>query len=203
MNLTNETYVILIGTKTATERYYREKAGWVKVSTRGRKFRATAEQVLNHLLPALSGVKPNLTVKVEHHEPVGVVTKAARGVRKKRAFEPASEDDGIRILVDRLWPRGVSKERARIHTWLREVAPSDGLCKYYGHDPKKSTEFKRRYEQELADDPVKQRALRDLRALVRRERVTLVYASRDDTVTNAEVLLRVLTRKRSRGSPAE
>ena len=69
MNLTNESYVILIRTKTSTERYYRDKTGWLKVSTRGRKFRATAEQVLNHLLPALAGVKPNLTVNVQHREP--------------------------------------------------------------------------------------------------------------------------------------
>jgi hypothetical protein len=68
VNLTNESYTILIGTKNFTERYYRDKAGWLKVSARGRKFRATAEQVLNHLLPALAGVKPNLAIKVEHRE---------------------------------------------------------------------------------------------------------------------------------------
>jgi hypothetical protein len=69
MKLSNDTYVISIGSRTWTERYYRDEAGWVKVSARGRTFRATAEQVLNHLLPALAGVKPNLTVTVEHHEP--------------------------------------------------------------------------------------------------------------------------------------
>lgn len=68
MNLTNESYVILMSTKTFTERYYRDKIGWLKVSARDRKFRMTAEQVLNHLLPALAGVKPNLIVKVEHHD---------------------------------------------------------------------------------------------------------------------------------------
>jgi hypothetical protein len=67
MKLTNDSYTIWIGGKTWTERYFRDKAGWVKVSARNRKFRATAEQVLNHVLPALAGVKPNLTVKVEHH----------------------------------------------------------------------------------------------------------------------------------------
>ncbi len=70
MNLTNDSYTILISTKTWTERYYRDKAGWLKVSTRGRKFRATAEQVLNHVLPALASIKPNLTIKVEHHTPL-------------------------------------------------------------------------------------------------------------------------------------
>ena len=68
MDLTNDRYVILIGMRSGTERYYREEDGWVKVSTRGRKFRATAEQVLNHLLPALAGLKPGLTVTVEHRE---------------------------------------------------------------------------------------------------------------------------------------
>ena len=68
MRLTNDSYVIHMGTKNFTERYYRDKIGWLKVSARGRKFRTTAEQVLNHLLPAVAGVKPNLTVKVEHHD---------------------------------------------------------------------------------------------------------------------------------------
>ncbi len=68
MNLTNESYVILIGTENFTERYYRDVHGWVKVSARGRKFRMTAEQVLNHLLPAMAGVKPNVILKVEHRE---------------------------------------------------------------------------------------------------------------------------------------
>ena len=71
MKLTNDSYVILIGTKNFTERYYRDKAGWLKVSARGRRFRmAAAEQVLNHLLPALAGIKPNLTIKVEYHDPL-------------------------------------------------------------------------------------------------------------------------------------
>ena len=77
MKLTNHTYTILISGKTWTERYFRDKAGWVKVSARGRKFRATAEQVLNHVLPALAGIKPNLTVKAEHHAPAA--RKAKKG----------------------------------------------------------------------------------------------------------------------------
>jgi len=68
MNLTNESYVILIGTKNFTERYYRDRTGWLKVSARGRRFRMTAEQVLNHVLPALAGIKANLTIKVEHRD---------------------------------------------------------------------------------------------------------------------------------------
>lgn len=71
MNLTNESYVITISTRTIAELYYRDKSGWMKVSARGRKYRATAEQVLNHVLPALAGVKPNVIVKVEHYEKPG------------------------------------------------------------------------------------------------------------------------------------
>jgi hypothetical protein len=68
MRLTNDSYVILIGTKNFTERYYRDKSGWLKVSARGRTFRMTAEQVLNHLLPAVAGIKPNVSIRVEHHD---------------------------------------------------------------------------------------------------------------------------------------
>ena len=69
MKLTNDSYVILMGTQNFTERYYRDKTGWLKVSARGRKFRMTAEQVLNHLLPAFAGIKPNLTVQVKYRTP--------------------------------------------------------------------------------------------------------------------------------------
>jgi len=68
MKLTNDSYVILIGTKNFTERYYRDKDGWLKISARGREFRMTAEQVLNHLLPAIAGVKPNIILKVVHRD---------------------------------------------------------------------------------------------------------------------------------------
>ena len=72
MKLTNDSYVISIRSEGWTEHYYRDKEGWVKVSARGRKFRATAEQVLNHVLPALAGIKPNLSVTVKHHDHVAV-----------------------------------------------------------------------------------------------------------------------------------
>ena len=68
MNLKNENYVILIGTKNFTEKYYKDEEGWVKISSKGKQFRMTSEQVLNHLLPAIAGVKKNLILKVEHHE---------------------------------------------------------------------------------------------------------------------------------------
>jgi hypothetical protein len=80
MKLTNDSYIILINTKTATERYYRDETGWLKVSTRGRTFRATAEQVLNHVLPVLAGIKPNLTIKVERRDPL-LQNERAKGVK--------------------------------------------------------------------------------------------------------------------------
>ena len=86
MNLTNDSYVILISTKTCTERYYRDKAGWLKVSARGRKFRATAEQVLNHVLPAVAGIKPNIVVKVEHLDPP---------LQKGGTAQPCVSADGV------------------------------------------------------------------------------------------------------------
>jgi hypothetical protein len=77
MTLTNDTYLILLKTKSGAEKYFRDKKGWLKVSLRGRKFRATAEQVLNHLLPALAGLKANVTIEVKHREP-----RARKGARK-------------------------------------------------------------------------------------------------------------------------
>ncbi len=92
MKLTNDSYLILMGTKNFTERYYRDKNGWLKISSRGREFRMTAEQVLNHLLPAVAGVKPNLFVRVEHRE----LAKSARSrqprSRTKKAGTPRSSN---------------------------------------------------------------------------------------------------------------
>ena len=86
MKLTNDSYLISIGTRNFTERYYRDKTGWLKVSARGRTFRMTAEQVLNHVLPAVAGVKPNVRIKVEHHEsPASRKTSAAILKERRRA----------------------------------------------------------------------------------------------------------------------
>jgi len=90
MKLTNDTYLIRLGTKNFTERYYRDEKGWLKVSARGRKFRMTAEQVLNHLLPALAGVKANLIVTVEHRETRGRGDGGASDKRARRAAGGAS-----------------------------------------------------------------------------------------------------------------
>ena len=80
MKLTNDSYVIFIHTKASTERYYRDKTGWMKVSTRGRTLRLTAEQVLNHVLPVLAGIKPSLTIRVEHHQPAALSVSAIPGL---------------------------------------------------------------------------------------------------------------------------
>jgi hypothetical protein len=85
MKLTNDSYIILIGTKNFTERYYRDKAGWLKVSARGRIFRMTAEQLLNHVLPALAGVKPNLIIEVKHRDQLRRKVRSSKPVRAPRA----------------------------------------------------------------------------------------------------------------------
>jgi hypothetical protein len=90
MKLTNDTYLILIGTRNFTERYYRDKTGWLKISARGRTFRMTAEQVLNHLLPAVAGIKPNVTIKVEHHDPLFEHERSAQPRRSRRQSAPSA-----------------------------------------------------------------------------------------------------------------
>ena len=100
MKLTNDSYLILMGTKNFTERYYRDKTGWLKVSARGRRFRMTAEQVLNHVLPALAEVKPNLTIKVEHRESVshmsGAPSHRLQGQMKGRKRKTEEADKNVR-----------------------------------------------------------------------------------------------------------
>src|SRR6266576_4526669 len=106
------------------------------------------------------------------------MSKHEHRVELKRAYEEADANDGTRVLVDRLWPRGLSKERARVDAWLKEVAPSNDLRKWFGHDPEKFAEFRRRYEAELESGPG-QEALARLRDLARQGPVTLVFAAHD------------------------
>jgi len=105
----------------------------------------------------------------------------------KRVYDEPAEDDGKCVLVDRLWPRGLSKERARVDAWLKEVAPSNELRKWFGHEPEKFAEFRRRYEAEL-DTGNAQTKLAELRDMARREHITLVFAAHDVEHTNAVVL---------------
>jgi len=119
----------------------------------------------------------------------------------KRAYEPASDSDGYRVLIDRLWPRGLSKARARLDAWEKDIAPSPALRKWYGHDAGKWHEFQVRYAAELRSAT----AVKVLDSLVRRAkrgRVTLVYASRAGDLSDAAVLKRILSRRMIRISQA-
>lgn len=106
-------------------------------------------------------------------------------IKTKRAYHPTSPDDGKRVLVDRLWPRGLRKDKARIDEWLKDIAPSAELRKWYSHDPAKWKEFKKRYKDELKD---KKGVLDRLKAESRKETVTLIYSSRETELNNAEAL---------------
>ncbi|MCL2453880.1 MAG: DUF488 family protein [Micrococcales bacterium] len=106
-------------------------------------------------------------------------------LRTRRVYDPPASDDGCRVLVDRLWPRGVSRERASLDTWLKDVAPSPGLRTWWGHDPERLAEFTERYRAELDHNP----AVDTLTGLRREHpRVTLLYAARDPRVNHAVVL---------------
>ena len=106
-------------------------------------------------------------------------------VRLKRAYAQPSSEDGIRVLVDRLWPRGVRKTAASIDRWIKDVAPSTELRKWFGHNPIRWDEFRRKYQAELARHP---EALDELRALAKEGRLTLVYAAHDEFHNEAVVL---------------
>jgi uncharacterized protein YeaO (DUF488 family) len=118
-------------------------------------------------------------------------------IQIKRAYEPASPDDGYRVLIDRLWPRGLSRQRAGIDDWVKELAPSTELRRWFAHDPGRFEEFRRRYIGELRDE---HRRLSALRRRARDGRVTLVYSAHDtehnDAVVLAEVLRRGLPKNR-------
>lgn len=103
----------------------------------------------------------------------------------KRIYEPATPHDGARILVDRIWPRGVSKQAAALTLWLKEIAPSTGLRKWFGHDPARWIEFRRRYHAELDANPELVAQLRDL---LKSGRVTLLYAAHDTSHNQAHAL---------------
>ena len=116
-------------------------------------------------------------------------------LKLKRAYEPATSADGRRILVDRLWPRGVSKRRAAIDEWMKELAPSTPLRQWFGHDPKKWPEFQRRYKRELHEHKI---LLRRIATLASRGRVTLVFGARDEAHNDAVVLAAVVRARMKR-----
>jgi len=114
-------------------------------------------------------------------------------VALKRVYEPAEPSDGKRVLVERLWPRGLSKERAQVDLWLKDIAPSPELRTWFGHDPAKYAEFRRRYEAELSSPPGSD-ALAELRELAGGQKVTLVVAAHDLDLSTAPVIRDMLTR---------
>lgn len=110
-------------------------------------------------------------------------------VHIRRAYEEPGARDGLRVLIDRIWPRGLKKEDAAIDRWMKELSPSTELRKWYGHAPERFDEFRRRYRDELAEN---QAALDELVALCRKGPVTLVFAARDVERSNAAVLKALL-----------
>jgi len=106
-------------------------------------------------------------------------------IKTRRAYDPPRKEDGLRILVDRLWPRGVKKEEARIDEWLKELAPSDELRRWFSHDPEKWLEFRKRYFKELKDQ---ERLIKTILEKVKDQSVVLVYAAEKETCNNAVAL---------------
>lgn len=113
-------------------------------------------------------------------------------IRLKRAYEPATSDDGVRVLVERLWPRGVKKTRLKLDGWLKDVAPSADLRKWFSHQPEKWPEFRHRYFTELRANPA---AWQPLLSAAKRGRVTFVYAARDEARNGAVALKAFLERR--------
>ncbi len=123
-------------------------------------------------------------------------------LKTKRAYEAPARTDGLRVLVNRLWPRGLTKVAAHVDTWLKDVAPSEALRKEFGHDPERWPAFQKGYASELRAAGTPARAALD--ELVRRARtrdVTLVYAAKDEAHNNAVVLQREIERRLRRPSP--
>jgi uncharacterized protein YeaO (DUF488 family) len=118
----------------------------------------------------------------------------AADVRVRRVYDPPEPDDGQRVLVDRLWPRGLSKERARLDDWCKEIAPSNELRKWYGHDPDRYAEFARRYRAELGDSE-RAAALAHLRELAGHGRLTLLTATKRSDISEAAVLADLLGKR--------
>src|SRR6478735_11372703 len=113
-------------------------------------------------------------------------------VQVKRIYEPAARSDGFRVLVDRLWPRGVAKERAALDLWMKEIAPSTELRRWFGHDPKRWRQFKARYRAALQEHEPE---LAKLRSRARKETVTLLFGARDAEHNEAVVLKEILVQK--------
>ncbi|HEY3421481.1 MAG TPA: DUF488 domain-containing protein [Methanomassiliicoccales archaeon] len=114
----------------------------------------------------------------------------------KRVYEPSSPDDGTRVLVDRLWPRGVSKSKAAVDVWLKEVAPSPDLRKWFSHEDAKWDEFRERYWKELEANPANVQKLKDM---ADKGKITLIFSTRDEVRNSAAILRDFLTRSDESG----
>ncbi|MBM6591686.1 DUF488 family protein [Brevibacterium sp. RIT 803] len=112
-------------------------------------------------------------------------------VQVRRAYDDPAENDRTRILVDRIWPRGVSKDKAELDDWLKDLAPSSDLRRWYSHDPEKFEEFSRRYRDELKDED-HSAALKQLKEYAKKGKLTLITASKRDDISDATVLKQVL-----------
>jgi uncharacterized protein YeaO (DUF488 family) len=119
------------------------------------------------------------------------MTSSKSTIQMKRVYDAPELGDGTRVLVDRLWPRGLAKEQAKIDFWLKDLAPSNELRKWFGHDPEKFEQFRQRYVQELTSDSA-QEALLKVRDMAEKGVVTLLYATRDSEHSNAIVLRDIL-----------
>lgn len=117
--------------------------------------------------------------------------EAVLTIRLKRAYEPAASSDGYRVLIDRLWPRGISREQAKLDAWDRELSPSPELREWFAHEPSRFEVFRRRYIEELRDQRPR---LTELRRLAHKGTLTLVYAARDTEHNDAVVVAEVLRR---------
>ena len=106
----------------------------------------------------------------------------------KRIYEPANETDGFRILVDRLWPRGIKKEKAQINLWAKEIAPSNELRKWFSHDPLKFDAFKKRYRKELICNPASQKFSNLCLRKIKEQNITLLYAAKNEQYNQAVVI---------------
>ena len=146
-------------------------------AARGAKRSQTPQNCIYRTLSLLPGAMP-MSKRI-----------TADRVKLKRAYEPPAPDDGTRILIDRLWPRGIKKADAAIDEWIKEIAPSTELRKWFGHDPERWHEFRRRYQSEIRQHPEE---LDRIRALAQHGRITLVFSAHDEAHNDAVVLKELL-----------
>jgi uncharacterized protein YeaO (DUF488 family) len=114
-------------------------------------------------------------------------------LKVKRIYDAAEPSDGNRVLVDRIWPRGMSKHKAKVDLWMKDIAPSDALRKWYGHDPERWPEFQRRYHQELRNEPELTKQIKQLER--KYHTITLVFSARDERHNQAVALLTFLKKR--------